>query len=414
MKNYVMNMETLKIELYFEKSEFDALDDSLKKELKSTFLWSRAKGAWVSRAKEPNLWKAKRVAEKLGFTEEERHGERLSYAEQLERKAERAEARADRMEGYAANAEKRAESLQKEFNEYSRDWSWLTQPIIAGHSGSQRFAKQRQAVMDRYDKGFEEYRKSDYFKDRAETARRTASMKELKDPVYLERRIKECKAEIKKCEGFVVNYENMLYKMEQGEEVKRWNGDVISMKEVSEYLRNVMERMEAAMDKQAFMENCLEEIGGIKFSRENIKVGYIVNTARWGRCEIVKANPTTVLIKTERGSHLQESYGAILEILVAEEKKNDEQHPYKVGEILAHYSICGKRMICAYKVVKITAKTVKLAPLAIQDGIIDPDKVIGKEITRKPSVKIWNGEWAVYDGDWQLHRVSEDQLAKAN
>lgn len=414
MKNYVMNMETLKIELYFEKSEYDALTDEQKKELKSNFLWSRAKGAWVSRAKEPNLWRAKHAAEKLGFTEEERQGERLSYAEQLERKAERAEARAERMEGYAANAEKRAEVLQKEYNENRRDWSWLTQPIIPGHSGSQRFAKQRQAVMDRYDKGFEEYRKSEYFKDRAETARRTASMKELKDPVYLERRIKECKSEIRKCEGFVVNYENMLYRMEQGEEVKRWNGEVISMEEVTKYLKNVMERMEAAMDKQAFLENCLDEIGGIKFSSANLKVGYIVNVARWGSCEIVKTNPTTVDVKTERGSLLRESYGSIVEILVAAEKKNDEQHPYKVGEILAHYSICGSRIISAYKVVKTTAKTIRLAPLAVQNGVINTDEVIGKEVTRKPAIKAWNNEWAVYDGDWRLHKVKAEELAKAN
>lgn len=47
----------------------------------------------MSRAKFPNLYGAKRVAQELGFTEEERVGERLTYEEQLERKKERAEAR---------------------------------------------------------------------------------------------------------------------------------------------------------------------------------------------------------------------------------------------------------------------------------------------------------------------------------
>lgn len=65
------------------------------------------RGCWVSRAKEPNLWSAKQVAAKLGFTEEQREGERLSFAEQVERQADRAERRAERYEQYAENAAQR-------------------------------------------------------------------------------------------------------------------------------------------------------------------------------------------------------------------------------------------------------------------------------------------------------------------
>ncbi|GHT18126.1 hypothetical protein AGMMS49573_10870 [Endomicrobiia bacterium] len=113
-KNYVFNLETTKVELHFEKSEYTALTDEQKRELKGAFLWSNSGKCWVSRAKEPNLLRAKKVAQKLGFTEEQREGERLTYAEQLERQAERAEERADRYDGYAVNAEKRADGLQSE------------------------------------------------------------------------------------------------------------------------------------------------------------------------------------------------------------------------------------------------------------------------------------------------------------
>ena len=110
-KNYIFNLETGKIELHFDKAEYMALSAEQKKLIKSNFLFSRYSSAWVSRCKEPNLYRARKVAEQLGFTQEKRTGERLSFAEQVERQAERAEARAERFEGYADNAERRAENL---------------------------------------------------------------------------------------------------------------------------------------------------------------------------------------------------------------------------------------------------------------------------------------------------------------
>ena len=410
MRNYVMNMETLKIELYFEKSEYDQLSEDQKKKIKSNFLWSRAKGAWVSRAKEPNLWHAKRVAQELGFEGEERQGERLSFAEQLERQAARAEARAERLEGYAENAEKRAADYQKEFNKYSQDWSWLTQPIIAGHSGSQRFARQREKVINRYEKGFDEYRKSEYFKERAAAARMTAAMPKLKDLVYLEKHIKECESEIRRITGLIVKYEDMLYALEIGRKVKRFDGTEITAEEVGNWLRNAMERMEAEMDKQGFYQNCMDELGGIKFSSENLKAGYIIDVAGWGRCEVIKTNPKSVDIKTSRGSILRESYGAVREVIEAVEKKDEGQHPYKEGDIVAKYGFDGHTMQRAYKIVKVTAKTVKIAPIKVRDNKAVADEVIGVAKVRKPVISRFTNEWSLYDGDWALYKVAEENI----
>ena len=81
MKNtYIMNKETGKIELHMEKEDYDSLSEAEQKSLRGAYLWSGKLKAWVSRAKFPNLYHPKQIAKELGFTEEEKVGERLTYA----------------------------------------------------------------------------------------------------------------------------------------------------------------------------------------------------------------------------------------------------------------------------------------------------------------------------------------------
>ena len=291
--NYIFNLETTKIELHFVKSDYDALSDDDKRLLKGAFLWSRTGACWVSRAKEPNLWRTKEVAKKLGFTEEQRKGERLSFAEQVEQQTERAEARADRYDGYAANAANRGENLQKELNSFRGDIAFFTQPNI-NSSGGRAFKNYREKVYDRYHRGFEEYRKSEYFRDRAETARGTASQAQYENPAYLDRRIKECKKEIRAREKNIIKYEETLLKLENGEELKNYKGELLTIEQVTEGLSYQLELVEKAMDKQAYLENCLEECGGLCFNKENIKVGYIVKIGHRERVEIISTGPQNV------------------------------------------------------------------------------------------------------------------------
>jgi len=390
MGKYILNQETQKIELHFDKAEYMALSDEQKKEIKSNFLWSSKAGAWVSRSKN-NHYFALKIAEKLGLENGGEVGERLSFAEELERKAERAEHRADRFEQYAENAEKRAESLQAELNRYRGDTAFFTQPIIAGHAGSQAFSRQRERIFDRYRKGFDEYRKSEYFRDRAETARGTASMAQLKNPVYLHNRIKECNANIRAFERAIVKAE------------ERDNGD---------WKNNLLEKMEYEIDKLAYLENCLEEIGGNKFSRDNIKVGYIVKVRRWGRCEIVSAGPVNVGFKIldggAAGGCLTEPYAAIVEILEAKEpEKKRIDNPYHVGDILTlHYGMDTKNAVYrAYQVVKTTATGVKLQQIAVENGKPVKDRFISdKQVLRKVIQSKWSDWVGVYMDDWQLHK----------
>jgi len=410
MGKYIINQETSKIELHFDKSEYMGLSDDLKREIKSNFLWSRTAGAWVSRSTKNHYW-ALQVAQKLGLEDGGKIGERLSFAEELERKAEKAEAKAERMEEHAANAEKRAENLQAELNRYRGDTAFFTQPIIAGHSGSQTFARHRERIFERYRKGFDEYRKSEYFRSRAETARQTASMAQLKNPVYLHNRIKECKATIAKLEKNIIAYEERLHKIENGEIIKGYDEEVIPAERYETAIQETLEKMEYEIDKLAYLENKLDEIGGNRFSKDNIKPGYIVGMRRWGRCEILSAGPVNVTFKIldggAAGGCLTEPYAAIVEIIEAKEPEVKKiANPYQVGDILTmHYAMDTKNPVYrAYQVIKTTATGVKLQQIAVENGIPVIGKFIGEPIQRKVVKSKWSDFVGVYMDNWQLHK----------
>lgn len=299
MGKYLLNQETQKIELHFSKAEYQALSDNLKSEIKSTFLFSGKAGAWVSRSTN-NHWRAEQVAKKLGLEDGGKVGERLSYAEQIEAKAEKAEARAERYETYADNAEKRATNLQAQFNEYRKDWSWLTQPIIAGHSGSRAFANHRNKVMARYERGFEEYKKSEYYQERAAIARGTASNAKLDDKVYLDKKIKECNKTLKMYQEHIVKYEEALYKIQNGEILKNRKDEVLTVEYIEQRIGDQLEKYEWENDKLNFLEDCINKLGGIRYSKENVKKGDFVKIrGDWGK--VLSVNPTTVRILNSLG-----------------------------------------------------------------------------------------------------------------
>ena len=391
MKQYIFNLETTKIELHFEKSEYNALTADQKADLKSAFLWSRTGGCWVSRAKEPNLWRAKQIAAKLGFTEEQREGERLSFSEQVERQAERAERRAERYEQYAENAEHRGAALQQPLNRMRGDIAFLTQPIIAGHAGSQAFARQRERMFAQYERGFEEYRKSAYFQDRARTARETADGAKYQDVAYLDRRIKECKKEIRAREKNIIHYEQTLYAIENGEKKKRFDGTPITAEVANDWIKRELELVEKAMDKQAFLEACVDQCGGIRFNKDNVKIGYHVKVKGDRYAEVIGAGPQNITYRIltggAKGMVLTAAYAEIAEVVQAIEQT--ETHPFTVGErftaeqyVRDGDSLKWERVHITYEIVKASSKTIQLKP-------IDRD---GKTITRKPR-KSYNGDW---------------------
>lgn len=410
MSAYIKNLETLKIELHFEKSEYMALSEKQKESLKSGFLWSNAGKCWVSRAKEPNLYWAIKTAKELGFTEEEKKGERLSFAEQMERKAERAEARAERFEEYADNAAERSKALTKPLESMRGDIAFFTQPIIAGHSGSQAFARCRERMYKKFERGMEEYRKSAYYQDRAATARATANNEKLSNAIYLDNRIKECQKNLRAMQKNLVEYEEKLFAIEQGKTFKKYSGDKVTAEEINGWIENTLERYEAEQDKLNFFEDCMDKIGGVQFSKDNIKVGYIVELKKgYGKCEVTSAGQVNIGYKIleggAKGMNLTCAYAAIEKIIAVKEKA-EIVNPYKEGDILTMNRPADNSIYRAYQVVKATAKGVQMQEIEIVDNVPQTGKYkTGSKPMRKGVIENkFTNQPCIYHDDWQMYK----------
>jgi hypothetical protein len=386
-KQYILNRETSKIELRFSKEEYQALTTDEKKSIKSAYLFSGSRSAWVSRSTN-NHYAAIRVAKQLGFTDGGKTGERLSYAEEVDRQVEKAEARIERFEKYADNAVERAKNLQSDLNSMRGDNSFFTQPIIAGHAGSQRFARQREKMYDRYHKGFEEYRKSEYFLDKAITAEQTASMSKFKNRSYLSNRIEECNKNIRE-------YERRMVRAEETQN--------------ESYMETLLEKMEYELDKLAFLHNKMDELGGVQFNKDNLKAGYLVRIrSSWDT--VVKANAKTVEVKPDVVPYtLKYAYAEIREMKIPEgwtEKKKEAVNPFEVDDIVIRTAINSNRIIKAFQVVKKTDKSVTIKPIVIEDNIpqINNFKIGLQE--RRTVKQDRDNNFVVNHDDWYLYKYN--------
>lgn len=156
---FIENKETGKIELHFDKEKYMSLSNDDKSTIKSNFLFSRRSAAWVSRCKFPHLYRAREIALNLGLEDKGATGERLSFEDQENRRIEKAERRADRYEYKAEKAEQRAEQLQAPINRMHGDIAFFTQPNINTSAG-RAFTNARNRMWASYEKGIEEFRKS--------------------------------------------------------------------------------------------------------------------------------------------------------------------------------------------------------------------------------------------------------------
>lgn len=279
MNYYVLNLETSRIELQnLGKEDYNKLSNDFKKLIKSNFLFSKTAQCWVSRSTK-NHYSAKYTAKQLGFTEEKEVGTRLTYQEQLEIKVNKAVKRGNKYSNYSTNANTKAIELQGGLPGYD-DVAFWTQPNINTTKG-RAFTRYRQRLIERYNKSFEEYRKSEYFKNKSKIAYSTAEMNHLKDKGYLQNRIDECNNVIKKVTNRLENYKGN----EEEQKSIKYDLDLLN-----EYY-----------DKLGFFKNQLEKLGGIEFSKENIVKGDFVKI-RNGLYEVVKANLKTVTVKTIVGN----------------------------------------------------------------------------------------------------------------
>lgn len=407
---FIRNRETGKLELHFSKATYTALSEDAKKRIKSAFLWGRNSGCWISRCKEPNLWDAERVAKSLGLTDAGKTGERMSYAQQMERKAERAERRADRYEGRADAAATRAEHLQKPINDMHGDIAFFTQPNINSSAG-RAFTRRRERMFAAFDKGFDELRKSSYWQGRAATARRTADQKELQDKGFVMRRIKERESDIRKLQKIVTTYEGYVNAYEAGKTPKDRYGSPITMDAecCASCLEEYLDRLEAKLDELGFYQDCLDALGGVQFSPDNIKPGYIVRFRGRSVGEVVSVGPKNATIReTVNGFTWTPAvpYAEIDAVIKAQEARNGA-HPFRVGDEFTCCRWNSEKHVAeqlTFRIIKATDKSVTL-----QTGDEKP-------FVRKPVKAAWTDKptWILRVTDWNdgIIRRSEESPAQ--
>jgi len=385
---YVLNMELKKLCLETTKQEYQALTEEQKKAIKSNFLFSRRSGGWVSRCKWPNTGYAERVLKSIGAEDGGKVGDVMSFSEQMEQKAERAERRADRMEYRADKATAEGERLQAPINSMHGDIAFFTQPNINTSAG-RAFTRRRNAMWESYERGFEEFKKSAYYKDRAEAARETYKNAKMPSLDFCQRRIEDAQKTIRAKKKQIATYESYLKSLEAGETPKDSYGwEVkISADKLTEYIERCEILLTEALEKEIYYREIQESQGGVQFSKDNIKPGYIVKVQHWGNVEVLSTGPKNFKWKSSSGNGISSAYAEVLEI--AEERDPERtDNPFKVGDSFTvemqevEYWPDGRYKTSTFpphvlKVVKASDKSVTLF-----------DEKTNKKFVRK--FKVWN------------------------
>lgn len=385
---YYRNLSTDKLEMVFDSKEvYTSLPDSCKNLVKSNFLYSNRVKGWVSRAKFPNLYRAEETAKFLGMECRESVGEKLSFEDKMERKVERAEVRAERYMQYSENANKRGEQLQSGFREAARDTSFVTQPNINSSSG-RAFTRYREKLLASYARGFEEFKKSEYYAEKAEAA--LSNSKKPTDKLYILRRQEECEKTIRAQKKNIEKYEGYLSRMDNGETLRNYKGDIVAREAVEGWVDRSYEIIDDTLSKLVYYDKCMEELGGTEYSKENIKIGYQITHKRWGLCEVTGVGPKNfkyiILEGGAKGMGGSSPYVEIETVVSSEEKKVDvKEHPFVVGEVFTTPMWNGDKYVDTdLKVIKVSAQRVTLE---------DPS---GNTYIRKPYRRMAGSSQAVW------------------
>ena len=141
---------------------------------------------------------------------------RLSFAEQQERKEERAGKRVERFKEYSDNATKRADQRMNASDELVNGIP-MGQPILVGHHSEGRHRRTLERSHRHMRKLIEETKKAEHYERRAESiSYRLENQK--KDLFYLQNRIKENEARLRKLErekSYFSNYQTRKEELEE-------------------------------------------------------------------------------------------------------------------------------------------------------------------------------------------------------
>ena len=128
--------------------------------------------------------------------------------------------------------------------------------------------------------------------------------------------------------------ENIL-KESKTAEIKQYNGDILTADMVQEWIENAELIIENAISKSIYYHECMEEAGGVAFSKDNIKEGYIVELNRWGKCRVIgtgKVNISYSIMEGGAAGYGGKAAYAEIKSIISEEVPEKPEHPFKVGD----------------------------------------------------------------------------------
>jgi hypothetical protein len=282
---FVHDLESDKLHIFTGgKADWLTIPEADRDQIKRACLWSGSRGCWVSRALAHRFW-ARDVLLRNGFEDRGTTGAKLTFAEKVEAREQRAEERADRMADRADRARAEADGRFGAAHAIA-DVIPLGQPILVGHHSEARHRRDLAKIDNHMRAGVEAMDRAKHYQQRAAAARETAEGKQYRDPGFLGRRISEQEAE-----------ERLLRRRLDGE------GRLDPTQPISEeYRARLTELLEDCRDKLGFYRACFElaraerEAAGKKvWDRESLKGKKEVLT-RWGWQAIVRLNPKTVAV----------------------------------------------------------------------------------------------------------------------
>ena len=280
---YVHNLETDKLNIFTGgKADWLTIPEADRERIKSACLWSHSINGWVSRCKGGmSRFYAEDVLKRNGFEDRGTEGERLTFAEQIEAKQDRAAERAGRMEDRAETAEEASARLYKHAHTMA-DCIPFGQPILIGHYSEGRDRRFRERISRTFERAFETGDKAKYYERRAANARATSEGAQYSKPGYLGNRIREAKAEIAQLEN---RLQGKFYHYSQPAPIS------------DESRERITGLLDDAHEKLEFYEHCFQTCcsNGQVFTKDGLK-GKTQVKVRGSWYPVVRFNPTTVAV----------------------------------------------------------------------------------------------------------------------
>lgn len=298
------NLEHEGIEIEFQGKPAQDVISALKS---NGFRWARFNKVWYSKGHQYQIDLANQLAEYGGEV-----GKALTFEEKMDAKEALAETRSERYETYSENASKRSDKLLKTASDMA-DIIPLGQPILVGHHSEGRDRRYRSRIQSKFEKGFKESDKADYF------SRKSKAASEFKDRTFnlstTLRRLDKLRASIRSIDRrddtHIVSADLDKLRFQKGLQDERC--EYISR----EFLQYDQALVDKILEEVEYWERIVDihKADGMKvFSPGDFQKGDII-MVRGTLAKISRVNPKTLSVEyTQPGKEWMNSLGGILKV----------------------------------------------------------------------------------------------------